>query len=131
MRLSVKISIRNYLWCLYCFILMIPYALFAKNSSLRFTNLTTDNGLSQSNVTCITQDKSGFMWFGTFNGLNRYDGYEFKTFHYSEQEDLGLTHNFISDLAVDASGNIWVATGDGLNRIDPETDKISSFRYAA
>jgi len=107
----------------------MPLLLIA-NSSLRFSHLTTDNGLSQSNVTCIAQDKSGFMWFGTFNGLNRYDGYEFKTYHYSEREDLGLAHNFISDLAIDTSGNIWVATGDGLNRIDPQTDKVGSFRYS-
>jgi len=71
------------------------------------------------------------MWFGTFNGLNRYDAYNFKTYHYSEQEDHGLTHNFISDLAVDNDGYIWVATSDGLNRIDPETDEIQTFRQDA
>ncbi|MBW6458496.1 MAG: hypothetical protein K0B52_04955, partial [FCB group bacterium] len=81
--------------------------LMGEKSILRFTHLTTNDGLSQSNVTCITQDQSGFIWFGTFNGLNRYDGYNFRTFHYSDNMEQSLAHNFISDLAVDKEGFIW------------------------
>lgn len=101
--------------------------LWGEKAILRFMHLSTNDGLSQSNVTCITQDKSGFMWFGTFNGLNRFDGYQFKTYHYAEGRDKSLAHNFISDIAVDHEGYIWIGTSDGLNRIDPRTDKIETF----
>lgn len=110
-----------------CIIALSFSVLMAEKPVFRFTHLTTNDGLSQSNVTCITQDSSGFMWFGTFNGLNRFDGYNFKTYHYSDNVDYSLSHNFISDLAVDKNGLIWIGTTDGLNRIDPLRDRIDSY----
>jgi signal transduction histidine kinase/ligand-binding sensor domain-containing protein/DNA-binding response OmpR family regulator len=67
------------------------------------------------------------MWFGTFNGLNRYDGYDFKNYHYSENLDNSLAHNFISDIVTNKDGLIWIGTSDGLNLIDPREDKILTY----
>lgn len=103
----------------------------SEQSIFRFTHWTSNDGLSQSNVTCITQDKSGFMWFGTFNGLNRFDGYHFKTFHYTQDREQSLAHNYISDLAVDQDGRIWIGTSDGLNRFDPAADQMITYHSEA
>lgn len=64
-------------------------------SNIRFNHLTVQDGLSQSAVTVIFQDKHGFMWFGTQDGLNRYDGYNFKIFKNIPSDSTSLTDNFI------------------------------------
>ncbi|KAA3659108.1 MAG: hybrid sensor histidine kinase/response regulator [Calditrichaeota bacterium] len=104
-------------------------SVFFQERNFRFSHLTTDHGLSQSNVTCILQDSKGFMWIGTFNGLNRFDGYNFETFHYRQDDPNSLSHNYISALLEDRSGNLWVGTSDGLNRYDRMTGRFSSFKH--
>jgi signal transduction histidine kinase/ligand-binding sensor domain-containing protein len=79
-------------------------------------------GLSNANVTCFQQDNLGFMWIGTADGLNRYDGYQFKVYRQSPNEPQGLPDNYITDLCQDASGNFWVATPDGLAKYNPQRD---------
>jgi signal transduction histidine kinase/ligand-binding sensor domain-containing protein/DNA-binding response OmpR family regulator len=101
----------------------------AQIEDLRFTHLTTDDGLSQSNVTCILQDSKGFMWFGTFNGLNRYDGYTFEVYHYQPDDSQSISHNYISALFEDRRGYLWVGTSDGLNRYDREMDHFTTFKH--
>ena len=103
--------------------------LHARTDDLRFTHLTTDNGLSQSNVTCILQDCKGFMWFGTFNGLNRYDGYTFEIFQYHPDDSRSVSHNYISALFEDRKGYLWVGTSDGLNRYDRKLDRFITFKH--
>lgn len=76
----------------------------------RFDKLTVDNGLSQGYVGCSIQDSEGFLWFGTQDGLNKYDGYSIKVYRYNEREPYSLPDNGISQIAEDKRGNIWVAT---------------------
>lgn len=83
--------------------------------NLRFEHITSDNGLSQNTVMCILQDSRGFMWFGTWNGLNRFDGYSFKTFKSSAQNSA-LSNNFIYSICEDQRGDLWIGTKNGLNR---------------
>ncbi len=104
---------------------------YSQNQDFRFTHLTTDNGLSQSNVTCILQDDKGFMWFGTFNGLNRYDGYDFEVFHVRPNDSQSLSHNYISALFQDHNGYLWVGTSDGLNRYDQKTNGFKYYEHEA
>src|ERR1700741_3115674 len=86
-------------------------------ATLRFDHLGTEQGLSQSNVTCILQDSRGFMWFGTQDGLNKYDGYKITVYKKNAQSRQSLSHNFIQDIAEDRDGNLWIATwGGGLNK---------------
>lgn len=110
-------------------LLFYSVPIYSQNQDFRFTHLTTDDGLSQSNVTCILQDSKGFMWFGTFNGLNRYDGYEFEVFHYHPNDAQSVSHNYISALFEDHNGYLWVGTSDGLNRYDRQTNRFKSYKH--
>ncbi len=84
---------------------------------IRFSYITTNNGLPQNTVDCILKDSRGFMWFGTWNGVCRYDGYSFKT--YQRNKDLiSLPGNFIQTLCEDSFGNLWIGTDRGLVKFD-------------
>ncbi|HYQ57070.1 MAG TPA: two-component regulator propeller domain-containing protein, partial [Draconibacterium sp.] len=82
----------------------------------RINYLTTNDGLPQNMIDCILKDSKGFMWFGTWNGLCRFDGYNFQTFQ--SQEEEGLPGNFIHSLCEDKDGNLWVGTNKGLAYFD-------------
>jgi signal transduction histidine kinase/ligand-binding sensor domain-containing protein/DNA-binding response OmpR family regulator len=97
----------------------------AQPATLRFDHLGTESGLSQSNITCILQDSRGFMWFGTRDGLNRYDGYEFTVYKNNLGDPKSLSNNFITDLTEDRNGDLWIATwGGGINRYDRTKDRF-------
>ncbi|MGD9928471.1 MAG: two-component regulator propeller domain-containing protein [Mangrovibacterium sp.] len=89
----------------------------------KFQYLTANEGLPQNTVDCILKDKRGFMWFGTWNGLCRYDGYSFKTYKRDTHPD-GLHDNFIHALCEDPDGNIWIGTGKGLAYFNFSTDRF-------
>jgi signal transduction histidine kinase/DNA-binding response OmpR family regulator/streptogramin lyase len=103
-------------------------ATVAQENNFRFERITTDNGLSKNNIYCITQDSSGFMWFGTDYGLNRYDGYNVKQYFNIENDTTSLGSNYISGLLVDKLGNLWVATNGFLHLYKPETDNFKRFQ---
>lgn len=69
------------------------------------------------------------MWFGTFNGLNRYDGYQFETFHYVPGDSNSISHNYISALEEDRNGYIWIGTRDGLTRLDPKLNQFKTYKH--
>ncbi|MEM9529270.1 MAG: two-component regulator propeller domain-containing protein, partial [Bacteroidota bacterium] len=88
-----------------------------------FDRFTSEDGLSENHVNCIHQDASGFMWFGTFDGLNRFDGYEVVTYKPDPNNEASISGLLIYTLTGDRDGNIWVGTtGTGLNRFDPNTE---------
>ena len=89
------------------------------DAPLQFERLSMERGLSNSVVFSIETDSSGFLWFGTANGLNRYDGKRIETFQHVPENDLSLSNDVIRSLYLDASGVLWVGTDDGLNRYDP------------
>ncbi|MEP7142649.1 MAG: two-component regulator propeller domain-containing protein, partial [Ferruginibacter sp.] len=86
-----------------------------------FSKLSEENGLSDNRISCFLKDKSGFIWIGTKNGLNRYDGSEFLLF--KPTSGNSISNESINDIVQDSSGNIWVATFSGLNRYDPITNR--------
>lgn len=92
-----------------------------------FKNLSVQNGLSQNTVNAILQDKQGFMWFGTKDGLNRYDGLSFRKFKHDDRSRRSIGNNFITALYEDAKGNIWVGTDVGLYIYYPEKDFFEHF----
>ncbi len=102
-------------------------SLSAQELNYRSDVITRDNGLSNSTISCIIRDKSGFMWFGTWNGLNRYDGYEFTNFHADPADSNALSHNRINALYQDKEGFLWICTDDGLNCFDPQTGKFHRY----
>ena len=92
---------------------------------LPFGHLSVENGLSNNAVNCILQDHLGFLWFGTEDGLNRYDGYEIKIYRYNPHDTNSLSDNSIWSLFEDSSEFLWIGTNSGvLNRYDFKTDKF-------
>ncbi len=99
---------------------------------MRFEHITLDDGLSQSNVLSVLQDSKGWLWIGTENGLNRYDGYEFTNFKRDRGNPDGLPNDFIFDIEEDRDGNLWLATnGGGLVTFDRRTGKFRTYRHDA
>ena len=96
-----------------------------------FSSLRVERGLSQLSVTSIHQDHKGYMWFGTRNGLNRYDGNVFVVYKHINGDSLSLSENHVTALAEDEGGNLWIGTRNGLNRLDLKTNRIYSFNDRA
>ncbi len=94
------------------------------NENLYFSNLNLKDGLSQISVLKIFQDTKGFIWFGTRNGLNRYDGSEFVIYKHDPKDTVSLSDNHIQALAEDRDRNLWIGTARGLNKLDLKTNRI-------
>ena len=96
--------------------------------TLRFSHINARQGLSENTVTAITQDRTGFLWFGTQNGLNRYDGFRLQVFSERSPAAPGLAEDFINALLVDSRGLLWIATfSGGLNRYDPGSGAFHAY----
>jgi len=96
--------------------------------NIRFSKLSTKHGLSQSNVLCIFQDSKGYMWFGTQNGLNVFNGYTFKVYTHIEGNPDSLSNNVVHALCEDFDRNLWVGTeGGGLNLFNRNTETFKQF----
>ncbi len=98
-----------------------------EGKDIRFTPLSTEKGLSESVVDHILQDDQGFIWFGTQDGLDRYDGYEFKIYKH-EADNSGLSGGTVTALFKDGSGVLWVGEDQFLDRLDLVTQKITRYR---
>jgi len=104
----------------------------SESHPMRFDRLSLDDGLSQSTVISILQDSRGLMWFGTENGLNSFNGYEFEQFMRERGNPDALSNDFVYDVAEDSDGNLWIATnGGGIARMDRKTQRFESFRHDA
>ncbi|CAN5157147.1 hypothetical protein BH24PSE2_BH24PSE2_17340 [soil metagenome] len=102
----------------------------ARHSSLRFEHLTIEHGLSQNTVLAILQDHAGYMWFGTEDGLHRYDGYQFTIYRNDPANPATLSGNFITAIAEGDDGALWIGTGSaGLNRLDPVTNEVTRYTH--
>ena len=104
----------------------------ARGSSLRFEHLTIEHGLSQNTVMAIVQDRDGYMWLGTEDGLHRYDGYRFTVYRNDPEKPHSLSDNFITSIMQARDGAIWVGTGaGGVNRLDPASGLATRFQHDA
>jgi len=94
--------------------------IFAQNRSLQFENFTIDDGLSNNSINCILQTRDGFLWIATKDGLNRFDGQNFKIFKNDPSNSKSLTENYVMSLLESEDGTFWVGTwGGGLLKFDP------------
>ena len=97
---------------------------------LHFDSYSVEDGLSQSTVFCILQDSKGYMWFGTEDGLNRFDGFTFSVFKSDPQEPNSISSNWIQSIIEDDSGVLWIGTRDGgLNKFDRNLEQFTHYRF--
>jgi diguanylate cyclase (GGDEF)-like protein len=116
--------------CPVAVMLALPAAAAPAASPMRFNRLGLDQGLSELAVNVIAQDPAGFLWIGTEDGLDRYDGYRFQ--HFTQDRANGVPNNFIADIGFDSSGGLWLATdGGGVARRDPQSGRFSTLESAA
>ncbi|MDR1652633.1 MAG: response regulator [Prevotellaceae bacterium] len=116
---------------LFLFLFLIPIKINAQSAlpMCHFAHYGTDNGLPQNTVMSILQDSKGFMWFSTWNGLCKFDGYDFKTFKIQSGDDYPMRSNRMDFLCEDIYGKIWVQSYDNeAHRFDPKTERFTSIR---
>ncbi|MEQ8678795.1 MAG: two-component regulator propeller domain-containing protein [Cyclobacteriaceae bacterium] len=106
--------------CFYIFL----FGSNAQYSNPKFESFSTTEGLSSSTCLEVFQDSEGFLWFGTIDGLNRYDGYEFEVFKPIIGNPNSISNNRVNSIAEDGHGNIWVGTSNGLNVYNKDTHKF-------
>lgn len=95
----------------------------------QFRHLTTEEGLGHTDATCLAQDTSGFIWIGTYFGLNRFDGYEIKSY-FNEDETINKAFlNRINSICINANNNIWLATQGGVQNFDISTECFLELSY--
>lgn len=110
--------------------LALAVLIFAHKNYIRFEFISSEQGLSQNVVTCILQDRRGFMWFGTEYGLNRFDGYTFRKYKNNPKDPSTLPANTVTLISEDNSGNFWVGTvGGGLSLFNHEKETFIRFPY--
>lgn len=98
--------------------------------NIRFQRLALDQGLSQETVTAIFQDSQGYMWFGTQEGLNRYDGYQFSVYSHDDRVKQSLSNDWIMSIAETADQRLWIGTSNGgISIFDKNTSSFQHFKY--
>ena len=121
----------NYhIWLLYLLIISCTN-LYANPPKLNFKHISIEEGLSNSTIETIYQDKRGFIWFGTRDGLNRYDGNQIHTFRYNSKDTNSISDNYIKYIYEDSKQQIWVGTINGLNKFNPSTNKFTRYKLPA
>ncbi len=122
-------GISEFLSGLIILILLLFTNLYPQDQAVNFAHLTSEDGLSINRVSTILQDDRGFIWIGTSNGLNMYDGYSFKTFLPNPLDSGSISSYTINAICEDGNGNIWIGTQDGLNKYDWKTEKFSRYKH--
>ena len=121
-------KIRYILMCLIFLICILPKNIYA-SKMMNFENLTIDNGLSQATAEAIIQDSDGYIWIGTNDGVNRYNGSEFKVFDANDEDENSIISNYVTALIEDKNKNLWVGTDEGLSKINLNDYSINHYRY--
>ncbi len=107
---------------------IFPNNIYA-SKMMNFENLTIEDGLSQATAETIMQDSEGYIWIGTNDGLNRYNGSDIKVFKDNDEDQNSIISNYITALAEDNDRNLWVGTDEGLSKINLDDYTINNYRY--
>ena len=129
MKNIIKIRISKILIVLFWVVLfpMKANALSEDDANITFKRITIEDGLSQTSVEYLYQDEKGYMWIGTSDGLNRYNGHEFKVYRYKEGAKNSISGNYIVAIKEDSVGDLWVGTSRGVNKINQTTNEITTY----
>ena len=111
------------------FTIMGLKAAHAQILHFKFTHINISQGISNSTIETIYQDSKGYMWFGTRDGLNRYDGYQVKVFKNQSNDPKSISNNFIKCIYEDAYHNLWIGTTNGLNRFNPYKNTFERYKH--
>lgn len=106
---------------------LAPIRLPAQQSA--FKHYTVKDGISQSEIKCIYQDSEGFLWFGTQNGLNKFNGYTFEKYFYNPSDPHSISSNWIFGITEDSDGNLWIATKDGVNKFNKTSGQFTRIEH--
>ncbi|MFZ5429524.1 MAG: two-component regulator propeller domain-containing protein [Bacteroidota bacterium] len=107
--------------------LLILFIIDSGGYNFKFRNYQVNNGLSENTVQAILQDKTGFIWMGTKDGLNRFDGNEFRVFRHDPRQVQSIGNSFVRSILEDRNGKLWVGTDKNLYLFDPLTEEFSLF----
>lgn len=102
------------------------YTLLAQEKLLRFAQVYMEQKEANSNILCIFQDSRGFMWFGTTDGLSKYDGYKFTTYQHIANDNTSIINNQVYAIAEDGEGNLWIGTKNGLSKYKYAEEKFTN-----
>ena len=114
----------------YTYILMIlifNYQVVAQHNHINIKQFAIEAGISQSVINCLLQDHNGFLWIGTQDGLNRYDGYQFKHYRHDASDTSSISNNYIQSIYEDDNHNLWISTEAGLNKFDRKAQKFKRY----
>lgn len=121
--LNQKVILWSLLICLFN-----PLALRAQSPILKFKHISNEEGLSNSTIECIYQDHRGFIWFGTRDGLNRYDGYQIVTYKNNNNNPNSISDNYIRCIYEDRYQRLWIGTSNGLNQFNAIEDNFKRYQ---
>jgi signal transduction histidine kinase/ligand-binding sensor domain-containing protein/CheY-like chemotaxis protein/AraC-like DNA-binding protein len=111
-----------------CLFLLLLFSnntgIYSQNEVFKTEIFTTEEGLSHNYANCVVQDKYGFIWIGTHKGLNRFDGYSFKTYYNDPNSSKSISSGYIETIIKDKKGNIWIGTNRGLDMFDYESESF-------
>lgn len=109
-------------------LLNLPAVALAQQPAIRFEQISLEEGLSDGTVYSIVQDQTGFMWFGTQTGLNKYNGYDITVFRHTPSDENSVANDNAGNLFRDSQGIIWIGTwGSGMDRLDPRTEQFTHY----
>lgn len=114
-------------WSILLAFLLVAGNLCMAQENIRFERISVNEGLTQADVKSMVQDKFGFLWVGTRDGLNKYDGYEFTRFNREETDSTSLQFNQILDLQMDSAGDIWIGSTGGISIYNYQTNSFQNF----
>jgi len=110
-------------------ILFIPLSHYAQNLDIEFEHISTEQGLSEGSIYAILQDDKGFLWFGTKDGLNKYDGYNFVYYKSNPSDSTSLSDNHVYSIIQDSRGIMWIGTFSGLNKFDRINENFTRYLH--
>ena len=114
---------------LFIIIFTFSFTLRGISQQYIFTNYSINDGLSQSVVNCIFQDSKGYIWIGTQNGLNRFNGETFDVYSYNPVDTNSISNNWVYSIAEDTNGNLWIGTKGGLNKYQANKNNFKKIVY--
>ena len=106
---------------------LAPFRLGAQLSA--FKHYSVKDGISQSEIKCIFQDSEGFLWLGTQNGLNKFNGYTFDKYFYNPSDSNSISNNWIFGITEDGEGNLWIATKEGVNKFEKTSGQFTRINH--